>query len=70
MGTDFDHGGFEAYMTNLNLPSEVIANRTLLKEVMEKHGFRGIRTEWWHFSHLSAFSYPLANIRLKEFIEK
>ncbi|MBR6179244.1 MAG: M15 family metallopeptidase [Bacteroidales bacterium] len=70
MGTDFDHCGFEAYMTNLNLPSEVIANRTLLKEVMEKHGFRGIRTEWWHFSHLSAFSYPLANIRLKEFIEK
>ena len=70
MGTDFDHCGFEAYMTNLNLPSEVIANRTLLKEVMEKHGFRGIRTEWWHFSHLSAFSFPLADIRLKEFVEK
>ena len=70
MGTDFDHCGYEAYMTNLNLPSEVITNRSLLKEMMEKHGFRGIRTEWWHFSHLSAYSYPLADIKLKEFVEK
>ena len=69
MGTDFDHCGVEAYMTNLNLPSEVIANRTLLKTVMEKHDFKGIRTEWWHFSHLSAYTYPLANIQLKEFVE-
>lgn len=69
MGTDFDHCGFEAYMSNLNLPSEVIANRTLLKTIMEKHSFRGIRTEWWHFSHLSAYNYPLADIKLKEWVE-
>ncbi|MBR4441462.1 MAG: M15 family metallopeptidase [Bacteroidales bacterium] len=69
MGTDFDHCGFEAYMTNTNLPPEVIDNRMLLKTIMEKYGFRGIRTEWWHFSHLSAYNYPLADIKLKEWVE-
>ena len=70
MGTDFDHCGYEAYMTNMNLPSEVIANRMFLKEIMEKHGFKGIRTEWWHFSHLTAYAYPLADIKMKEFVNK
>ncbi len=26
------------------------ANATLLQEVMEKHGFTGLQSEWWHFS--------------------
>lgn len=25
-------------------------NATLLQEIMEKHGFKGLQTEWWHFS--------------------
>lgn len=25
-------------------------NATLLQEVMEKHGFKGLQTEWWHFT--------------------
>ncbi len=24
-------------------------NRTLLTQIMEKHGFVGLKTEWWHF---------------------
>jgi D-alanyl-D-alanine dipeptidase len=26
------------------------ANATLLQEIMEKYGFTGLQTEWWHFS--------------------
>lgn len=26
------------------------ANAQLLQEIMEKHGFTGLQTEWWHFS--------------------
>ena len=26
------------------------ANATLLQEVMERHGFTGLQSEWWHFS--------------------
>ena len=26
------------------------ANATLLQDVMEKHGFVGLQSEWWHYS--------------------
>lgn len=50
MGTDFDFFGKRAYHDNINLPQEVLDNRRLLKEIMEKHGFWSIRTEWWHYN--------------------
>jgi D-alanyl-D-alanine dipeptidase len=55
MGTDFDFFGKRAYHDMLDLPQEVLDNRKLLKETMEKHGFWSIRTEWWHYN-LSAGS--------------
>lgn len=55
MGTDYDFFGKRAYHDNLDLPHEILANRKLLKETMEKHGFWSIRTEWWHYN-LSAGS--------------
>jgi len=62
MGTDFDFFGKRAYHDNLDLPQEVLDNRKLLKETMEKHGFWSIRTEWWHYN-LSAGS----NDRIADF---
>ncbi len=54
MGTDFDYFGREAHHDFLDLPSEVLENRTLLKEGMENHGFWSVRTEWWHYNLGSA----------------
>lgn len=51
MGTPFDFFGKEAWITNEDLPSDVLANRKKLRSTMQKHGFKGIRTEWWHFSY-------------------
>ncbi len=50
MGTDFDFFGKKAHHDHMDLPKEVLDNRKLLKETMEKHGFWGIRTEWWHYN--------------------
>lgn len=50
MGTDFDHFGKEAHHSYRALSNEILANRKLLKETMEKHGFSTIRTEWWHYN--------------------
>ncbi|MDT0608455.1 M15 family metallopeptidase [Croceitalea rosinachiae] len=50
MGTDFDFFGKRAYHDNLDLPQNILDNRKLLKETMEKHGFWSIRTEWWHYN--------------------
>lgn len=64
MGTPFDYFGKEAYHTNEDLPEAVLKNRTFLKETMEKHGFKSIRTEWWHYSYTRK-SYALSDMLWK-----
>ena len=63
MGTDFDFFGKRAYHDNFDLPKEILANRKLLKETMEKHGFWSTRTEWWHYNLDGAHKYPIANFK-------
>ena len=63
MGTDFDFFGKRAYHDNLDLPEEILSNRTLLKETMASHGFWSIRTEWWHYNLSGASKYPIANFK-------
>ena len=63
MGTDFDFFGKRAYHDNLDLPQEILDNRKLLKETMEKHGFWSIRTEWWHYNLSSASNDKVADFK-------
>ncbi|CAM3593099.1 M15 family metallopeptidase [Zobellia roscoffensis] len=63
MGTDFDFFGKRAYHDNFDLPKEILANRKLLKETMEKYGFWSTRTEWWHYNLDGAHRYPIANFK-------
>ncbi len=51
MGTPFDYFGPEAHADYPGLSPRVKANRQILREAMRRHGFRGIRTEWWHFQY-------------------
>ncbi|EWH14075.1 peptidase M15D vanX D-ala-D-ala dipeptidase [Cellulophaga geojensis KL-A] len=63
MGTDFDFFGKRAYHDNTNLPKEILANRKLLKETMEKYGFWSIRTEWWHYNLSAMSNAKVANFK-------
>lgn len=63
MGTDFDFFGKKAYHDNTNLPEEILGNRKLLKETMEKHGFWSIRTEWWHYNLSAMSNAKVANFK-------
>lgn len=63
MGTDFDFFGKRAYHDMRDLPKQILDNRKLLKETMEKHGFWSIRTEWWHYNLSSASKDPIANFK-------
>jgi len=63
MGTDFDFFGKRAYHDNLDLPQEILDNRKLLKETMEKYGFWSTRTEWWHYNLQGASNDPIANFK-------
>jgi len=60
MGTEYDFFGKEAHSDNMDLPREVLKNRKLLNQLMQKYGFKGIRTEWWHFSFVEG-SYEIAD---------
>lgn len=60
MGTPYDFFGPEAHTDYTRHPARVLANRRLLDRIMDDHGFKGIRTEWWHFSFRGK-EYPLSS---------
>ncbi len=66
MPTKFDHFGPEAWRSYDKLPQEVKNNRTLLEEVMTKHGFKGLESEWWHFDFNGWEKCPVLNIDFEE----
>ena len=49
MPTPYDDFSERAHRNYTKLPSNVLRNRALLEEVMKRHGFEGLATEWWHF---------------------
>ena len=51
MGTPFDFFEEKAHHTYQKLPQKVLDNRTLLKNTMDKYGFRSIYSEWWHYEY-------------------
>lgn len=58
MPSDFDDLSEKAHQDNVEASEETIKNRELLREVMEKHGFIGFPTEWWHFDLIGWQNYP------------
>lgn len=50
MPTRFDDFSQKAHHDYMNLNSDAIENRKLLRSVMEKNGFEALPTEWWHYS--------------------
>lgn len=56
-GIDVDMGGAFDYFGELShtdytksLTQEQISHRNILRDAMLKNGFRGLNTEWWHFT--------------------
>lgn len=49
MPTPYDDFTEKAHHNYLHLDSTIIKNRQLLKDVMMKHGFVPLDTEWWHY---------------------
>lgn len=50
MPTYFDNFSDTAHHTFMNLPFDALQNRKMLKDIMEKYGFKMFETEWWHYS--------------------
>ena len=50
MGSPYDFFGKISHHGAAGLTREQENNRMILKKTMEKHGFRALSTEWWHYS--------------------
>ncbi|WP_415371274.1 M15 family metallopeptidase [Patiriisocius sp. Uisw_047] len=61
MGSDYDFFGRASHIDNYNFSSEILNNRKLLIEGMQRHGFQTIRTEWWHYSFRKNYGFPILN---------
>jgi D-alanyl-D-alanine dipeptidase len=62
MGTGFDNFTDSAHHDFKNLPPDVLANRKLLRSLMEKYGFKALESEWWHYALPDAKKYELLDL--------
>jgi D-alanyl-D-alanine dipeptidase len=48
-----------------DLPPDVLQNRALLREVMAKHGFEPLPSEWWHYDFGGWERFELMDVDLR-----
>jgi D-alanyl-D-alanine dipeptidase len=62
MPTPYDDFTEKAHRDYMRLTPEAIKNRELLAQVMTRHHFTGLPTEWWHFDLAGWEKYGLLDI--------
>jgi len=66
MPTPYDDFTSRARQDFNALPAEELANRARLLDVMKKHGFEPLPTEWWHFDFRGWEKYELLDLSFDE----
>ena len=66
MPTGYDDFTERAAHAYTDLPADVLANRALLREVMTKHGFEPLPSEWWHYDFSGWERFELMNVALED----
>ncbi|HEU4887662.1 MAG TPA: M15 family metallopeptidase [Thermoanaerobaculia bacterium] len=66
MPTGYDDFTERAAHAFTDLPADALANRALLREVMVKHGFDPLPSEWWHYDFRGWERFELMNVGLEE----
>jgi len=66
MGTEIDDLTEKAHHNYPHLKGEEKKNRLFLKNLMEKHGFIALPTEWWHYEDSDWEQYPICDICLSQ----
>jgi D-alanyl-D-alanine dipeptidase len=61
MPSAYDEFSARAHRDYAGGSDEARKNRALLDEIMTRHGFVGLPTEWWHFDAADWQSYPLSD---------
>jgi len=66
MPTGYDDFTSRAAHASEDLPADARANRELLREVMTKHGFEPLPSEWWHYDFRGWERFELLDVGLDE----
>ncbi len=66
MPTPYDDFTIRAHHNYNKLPAHIRLNRWILKTVMEKHGFKPISSEWWHYDLVGWQKYPVMDFSFAE----
>jgi D-alanyl-D-alanine dipeptidase len=66
MPTGYDSFKKEAWPSTPVSNPEIRKNRTLLINVMQKHGFKVNSSEWWHFDFIGWKNYEVLDIDFEE----
>ena len=62
MPSAYDEFSERAHRDYMKASPQEIKNREILQQAMEKEGFHGITTEWWHFDFKDAKSLPVLDL--------
>lgn len=66
MPSGFDDFSERAHMDYMDCSPAAIEHRRILHETMERHGFSGINSEWWHFNYRGYKDQPILDIDLDQ----
>jgi len=66
MPTPYDDFTPRAAHAFTDLPADALANRALLRDVMTKHGFEPLPSEWWHYDFKAWERFELMDVPLEE----
>lgn len=70
-GTGYDCFSLKSHPDYANLEPQLRANRLLLQTLMQQAGFKGVDTEWWHFTLINEpypntyFNFPVKSEKVK-----
>ena len=66
MPSAFDDFSERAHMDYMDCPAEAIRHRQILHETMQRYGFSGIDSEWWHFNYKGYQDKPVLDIDIND----
>jgi D-alanyl-D-alanine dipeptidase len=65
MPSAYDEFTDRAHRDYMAAPPQALANRAKLEEIMKRHGFEPLPTEWWHFDFGGWERFELMNVPLE-----
>ncbi len=70
MPTNYDSFSEEAHHSFVSDDKIVMRNRWILRTIMEKYGFKSLKTEWWHYDLVGWQEYEIIDISFDEIANK